>query len=157
MHVFKTNAHDGKHIDNYRSSFEWWYFDFDIMNDYHLHIEWHAPIFNLRDNYCMLIVRLHCNKKKGFEESKSKFPIIHTYRYKRNLVSINDGRCEIRFPAGEIYEKNNYYNLWIEEKDLSIAIRMRRKLPFVIQDRGLLLQNNRLKENFYWNSVTAFN
>jgi len=35
----QSNFHDGSRIGNLRDSFEWWYFDIDLGNRYHVHIE----------------------------------------------------------------------------------------------------------------------
>ena len=35
----QSSSHDDYRIDSLPDSFEWWYFDIDLGNRYHVHIE----------------------------------------------------------------------------------------------------------------------
>ena len=56
---YQPSSHDGSHITNFSDFFEWWYFDLDLDDDYHIYIVWHSPLFNLKDFYGTLIVRIN--------------------------------------------------------------------------------------------------
>jgi len=145
--------HDGCHISNYRNSFEWWYFDFDLESQHHIYIEWQAPIFNLRDNYCMLIIRIH-NPERGFNNNhnkKSEAPLTKVFRYRRSLVAQNPTLCQIVFPTGHIVERAGNYFIKVNERNLLIDIELERVLPSVIAEDEVLLCARSDKEFFSWN------
>jgi len=145
-------AHDGYHIVDYKNFFEWWFFDFDLGNDNSLQIEWHAPIFNLRDNFCMLILRSYKPKKEpGNAKKIPDYSIIKTFRYPRSSVKQDSESCKIKFPAGVIIEKEGNYHIDIIEKDLAIKIDLKRLLPSLIAEYEVLYSIQNKCEFFSWN------
>ena len=46
---------EGLHEIDDPNYFEWWYFDIDSKNGYHVYIEWHSPLFCLKRFYSTLI------------------------------------------------------------------------------------------------------
>ncbi len=144
--------HDGCHIVDYKNYFEWWFFDFDLENDNNLQIEWHAPIWNLRENFCMLILRSYNPKAELIHTKKShESPIIKTFRYPCSSVRQDSTCCKIEFPAGIFFEKQGNYYIDIKEKDLSIKIDLKRLLPPFIAEDEVLYSIQENKEFFAWN------
>jgi hypothetical protein len=146
-------SHDGCHISDYENFFEWWYFDFDLKNSHHIYVEWHAPILNIRDNFCTLFIKI-CTPDKVFsnhEQEKSKTSIIRQFRYPRSLIAQKETSCDIVFPSGHIVEKNDNYFININERDLLVDLRLRRLLPPVIGEDEVLYRTRDGKEFFSWN------
>jgi hypothetical protein len=148
-----TIIHDGCHISNYRTFFEWWYFDFDLNGKHHIYIEWQAPVFNSRDNMCMLIFRIynHNNRFANNQITKSEDYIIKAFRYKRSLVKINQTLCDILFPGGHIFEQNGNYFIKVKERNLQINIQLERLLPPMIASDEVLIRTQGNDEFLSWN------
>ena len=105
--------HDGCHIADYKTYFEWWYFDFDLKSQQHIYLEWHAPNFALQDESCLLIVRMHNSAKKNqIKDSKMK-----TFRYHRSMITQKETSCYIVFPSGHIIEKDDKYFIKVNERE----------------------------------------
>ncbi|MBA7519509.1 hypothetical protein ES705_11588 [subsurface metagenome] len=138
--------HNGCHIIDYKQYFEWWYFDFDLEGQYHIYIEWHAPNFTLRDESCLLIIRMHNKAKKQSEDSKIK-----TFRYHRSLITQKETSCDIVFPSGHITEKDDSYFINVNERDLLINLTLKRLSPPVIAEDEVLYCTKDGKEFFAWN------
>ena len=148
MDIMLKHLHDGYHIPNCDCFFEWWYFDFDIDKNKHLYLEWHAPAFNNRDNYCMLVVRYYDTAE--VKKIKDNSQILLSYRYPKSQVIMDNTKCSIRFPAGIIEEVDTNYIVQIKEKDFEINAVLERKLFPVSFEDGLLVENKDNQEFFFW-------
>ena len=146
MKKAKPTIHDGSHITNYKKFFEWWYFDFDLKSQHQIYLEWHAPNFALKNESCLLIIRMHNNAKKQCEDSKMK-----TFRYSRSVINQKKTSCDIEFPSGHIIEKDDNYFINVRERDLLINLRLERLLPPVATEDEVLYCTRDGKEFFAWN------
>jgi len=143
----KIFLHDGCHIEDCKRFFEWWYFDFDLENDYSLHIEWQSPVFNMRDDYCMLITRLYNHETAS---DQSFHPIFKAYRYPRKSIRQDRSSCNIVFPSGFIIEDKEEFHIRFKEKDLCADIKLKRLLPPLSVENEVLLEVDN-QEFFAWN------
>jgi hypothetical protein len=152
MKIDKSSFHDGCHISNWKNYFEWWYFDFDLKNRHNLHIEWHAPVFNMHDNFCMLIIRNYDGDTALCkEEINTDRHVMKVFRYHRSVVGQNKSYCEIKFPAGCIYERDGNYFINVKEKNLLINIELERILPSIISDDEVIYKAGISDEFLSWN------
>lgn len=127
----QSKSHDGSRIVDLMDSFEWWYFHLELRNRYHVHIEWHSPIFNFMDSFNTLIVRIHNYENTLGDNNgmKDNFQCVKVFRYHRSNVFQSEKSCEIMFPSGYIREKDGNYFINILEKDLRIDVKLSRLLP----------------------------
>jgi hypothetical protein len=120
-------SHDGSHITDSDTCFEWWYFDFDINNRYHVYIEWHAPNFTLYGQKCMLVVR--CYKYPIIRDLGSKKVgeqlFFKSFIYPRSAVRMSQTHCHILFPSGSIIESDGNYKLILNEKNVKLKINLK--------------------------------
>jgi len=148
----QSRSHDGCRVLNSKDSFEWWYFDLELRNRYHVHIEWHSPIFNFKDSFNTLIVRIHNFKsilgdKDGMKDA---FQCVKAFRYHRSNVCQSEKICEIMFPSGYITEKDGNYFINILEKDLRIELKLSRLLPPLSIKDDMLYQTENGRKYLGW-------
>lgn len=147
-------SHDGSHITDADNCFEWWYFDFDLKDKKQLYIEFHAPIFNLRDDHCMLIIRLYdhnsTNKNNANNETLKDLPI-KVFRYPRTSVGMHSDICQIQFPGGNIVENDSGYLIQINEDGLIVNITLKKTLPIAKIFEKKLFETKDGKESLFWN------
>jgi len=139
----KHLMHDGQHILNPSKYFEWWYFDFDLKNKHHVYIEWHAPNFVSRGKMCLLVFRCYGPRLEQ--------PIIKIFRYHRSLITQKKKKCNILFPSGHIFENNGDYFININEKNLSINLKLERILPPMVVNEEVIVRTKDNHEFFSWN------
>lgn len=147
----QLNSNDGCRIVGQGDFFEWWYFDFDLKSQHHIYIEWHAPMFNLRDNYGTLIIRVYGHQRTFLNNNKKpEGPITKVFRYHRSLIAQNGTSCEIVFPAGHIIERDSNYFINVNERDLLIDLKLERLLPRLDEYETLYCTRGG-NEFFSWN------
>lgn len=142
------SSHDGTRTPDSGNFFEWWYFDLELRNHYHVHIEWHSPILYFKDSFNTLVVRIHnYNNRHGDNEGmNNKYQAVKAFRYHRSSVFQSKEKCEIMFPSGYIKEKDGNYFINILEEGLRIDLKLSRLLPpFSIKDDVLCQTKNREK------------
>ncbi len=143
---------DGCRIIDYRRCFEWWYFDCDSKSGHSLYLEWHAPVFNCRNRHCILVIRLYTSGKELSQNKGNESHVLLTkvYRYPRSSVIQSTSLCDIRFPCGHILEKYGDYFINIAEKDLSITLCMKKRLPSILSCQESIYTTDDQKEYFSW-------
>ena len=151
MKKTNQNIHDGCHITPDWNHFEWWYFDFNLESHHNVYLEWHAPIFNLRDDHCILICRTYNNEEYPSSGKDNVVPSVKAFRYHHSTVKQSKSLCRIEFPAGHIIEEKNKYLIKIQEKNLQADLRLDRLLPPLISDQEIIYQSFDAKEYFSWN------
>lgn len=124
--------------------FEWWYFDFPAGADGLARIEWHAPLFNLRDDNCVLVLR--CYERGAAPRS----PLVRAARFPRSGVTMGRERCAIRFPGGRILEEEDRYRIEIERPAFSADLSLTRELPPPSAPDGDVFGSDDGRETFCW-------
>ena len=91
---------DGQRAAGDRHSFEWWYFDFDVSATLRIYLEWHSPMFGLRDASCTLIIRIHDRTNpEAFRSGRGKSRLItKAFRYPRSAVKQSPTIATSSFP-----------------------------------------------------------
>lgn len=148
----QSNSHNGCRVSNLRDSFEWWYFDIDLRNHFSIHIEWHSPIFNYKDCFNTLVVRIYNYKNMidGNNRALKKSKWIKAFRYHRSTVFQSHKACEIIFPSGYIKEENGNYFINILEEDLRIDLKLTKLLPSLSIEDEMLYRTRNKDEYLCW-------
>lgn len=139
---------DGVRSPESAGHFEWWYFDFPAGERGLAKIEWHAPLFNLRDRNCVLVLRYYDHRRNG--PAQGSRPMVRGASYPRSRVEMESGRCMISFPSGSIGEEAGEYRIRIEEREFSADLTMTRLLPPVDRPDGEILRSADGTEAFCW-------
>jgi hypothetical protein len=124
--------------------YEWWYFDCKVGEPGLARIEWHAPLFNLQDENCVLALRHYDQQSRGAA------PVVWGARYPRSRVEMGAGSCRIRFPAGSIIEEAGNYRIKIAEQAFAADLRFTRLLPPVTSPDGEIIRTADGCETFCW-------
>ncbi|MFH2138169.1 MAG: lipocalin-like domain-containing protein [Candidatus Omnitrophota bacterium] len=148
MDQSKSLRHDGSHIENPSKFFEWWYFDFDLKDGRNVYIEWQSPVFSLRNNLCLLIIRIYENfNKNNHDQGQSTVRVL---RYSRAKITQDKNFCKIIFPGGRIEENNGDYKIFVKEKDITVDVTLKRQLPFFCNNSECIYKNKTNNEWFNW-------
>jgi len=147
-----SSSHDGSHITDFNKFFEWWYFDFDLEDGYHIYIVWHSPMFCLKEPYGTLLVRINSPDSKIVDKKllPGKAQWINSYRYHSSKVFQSVTKCNISFPSGFIKEVHGNYLINVTEKDLHIDLKLKRLSPPISIDNNLIFQTKNKEEYFKW-------
>jgi len=151
--VGADGLNDGHRTAGERHSFEWWYFDFDVSDTLRVYLEWHAPLFSLRDASCTLMIRIHDRAKpETFRSGRSKSRLItKAFRYPRSSVKQNPDHCDIEFPAGRIFESDGDYHIAVKESGLVIDLLLRQQSAPIAAATEELYRSRRDQSTFAWN------
>ncbi|MCP4371134.1 MAG: hypothetical protein GY797_23920 [Deltaproteobacteria bacterium] len=147
---YQTSSHDGSHITNFYDFFEWWYFDFDLKNDYHIYIVWHSPLFCLKEFYSTLLVRIYSPDTVGSARAIANTKCMRIFRYHQSNVVQSESKCDISFPSGYIKEVEGNYVIKIDEKDFYIDLKLERLLPPISVKDNLIYQTKNGEKYFKW-------
>jgi len=137
---------DGVRSPGAAGHFEWWYFDFPVGEGGLARIEWHAPLFNLRDRSCVLVLR--CSGLPG--SGPGQPPLIRAARFPRTRVELGHERCDIRFPTGRIVEEPDGYRIEIADPVFSADLHLARELPPLASPDGEIFGSPDGKETLCW-------
>ncbi|MCP4650141.1 MAG: hypothetical protein GY853_08710 [PVC group bacterium] len=148
MDQVKSLRHDGSYIEDQSKFFEWWYFDFDLEDGRNVYIEWQSPVFSLRNNLCLLVIRIYENLNKNNNDPVQS--TVRVLRYSRAEVVQDKNCCKIIFPGGRIEENNGDYKIFVKEKDVAVDLTLKRKLPFFCNKSECVYENKKNKELFNW-------
>jgi len=135
---------DGVRSPGAPGHFEWWYFDFPAGADGLARIEWHAPLFNLRDGNGVLVLRCY---ERG-EGPRS--PLVRGARFPLSRVTMDRERCAIRFPGGSILEEEDRYRIAIDIPAFTADLSLARELPPPPRPDGAILNSGDGRETFSW-------
>lgn len=124
--------------------FEWWYFDFPAGSGGLARIEWHAPLFNLRDGNCVLVLR--CYERGAGPQP----PLVRGARFPRGRATMDRERCDIRFPGGRIFEEKDRYRIAVDIPAFAADLSLTRELPAPEGPDGEILGSADGKETFCW-------
>ena len=146
------SSYDGTRTPDSGNFFEWWYFDLELRNRYHVHVEWHSPIFYFKDAFNTLVVRIHkYNNMLGNSKGmNNKYQPVKAFHYHRSSVFQSEKKCEIIFPSGYIKEENGKYFINVLEKGLRIDLELSRLLPPLSIENDKLYQTKNEREYLGW-------
>lgn len=120
--------------------FEWFYFDLH-GEEYDLVITFHRRVFNLAFDISLLDVFVYHKNAQVF----------HKYWiFNDKQVSISDDTMHIKFPQGEISEKDGRYFIIIQSEEIELDLKISRGSEKWIPARYDLMKNIGLDGEFYW-------
>lgn len=139
---------DGVRSQGTAGQYEWWYFDFPAGEQGAARIEWHAPLFNLLDRNCVLVLRYYDHQP--FEPGQTARPVVLGARFPRSRVKMDTGRCRISFPTGSIREEEQGYRIRIIERRFEADLELIRQLPPVNHPDGAIIRPGNGAESLCW-------
>lgn len=139
---------DGVRSPRGPGQYEWWYFDFPAGERGLAKIEWHAPLFNLQDRNCVLVLRYYDQRRNG--PGRGSPPLVRGARFPRSRVGMDDDRCRISFPTGVIAEEDGGYRIRISEREFAADLRLARLLPPAARPDGEIVRTADGSETFCW-------
>lgn len=139
---------DGVRSERTPGQYEWWYFDFQAGKRGLAKIEWHAPLFNLQDRSCVLVIRHYEDQRTG--PGQGSRPLVRAVRFPRSRVEMDSDRCRIQFPTGCIAEEAGGYRIRISEQEFAADLQLTRLMPPVVELDNRIINIGEGMETFCW-------